>query len=132
MRRHKESLLLAVLFSFLSAPSGLEAQSQDFTWNSFESFEIVEVPASSSDQLLTSDPLGNHWAPSPLTEANTLGLQEEDGGLGFLPCLALSTGGGALLGGVLIIRSDWGFRGGAVLGGVAGLVLGLPICAIAT
>ena len=132
MRRHRVPLLLAVLLTLLSTPFGLEAQSQEFTWNSFESFEIVDVPASSSDQLLRNDPLGNRWAPSPLTEATTLGLQEEDGGLGFAPCLALSTGAGALLGGLMLARQGDEFSVGAILGGLGGLVLGLPICALAT
>ena len=97
MRRHRESMLLAPLLWLLITPFGLEAQSQEFTWTSFESFEIAEVPASSV-QLLTIDPLGNRWGPSQLNEVKDLGLQEEDSGLGYGPYLAIAAAGGLAAG----------------------------------
>ncbi len=131
MRRLRESLLLAVLIGFMGTSFGLEAQSQEFSWTSFESFEIADVPAGSF-QLLDIDPLGNRWGPSPTTELNNPAVQDEDSR--WPTCIMAFTGTGGLLSG-LFATSLAGYGAipvGVGVGALAGLVVGLPICAIVT
>lgn len=131
MRRLRESLLLAVLIGLMGTLFGLEAQSQEFSWTSFESFQIAAVPAGSF-QLRHIDPLGNHWGPSPPNELNNPAVQDEDSR--WPTCVMAFTGTGGLLYG-LFATSLAGYGAiplGVGVGALAGLVVGLPVCAIVT